>query len=209
MGNRTIAQINCYTCGMVQRDCICHLKQEINLQTRVSVIIPVSEWHKSSNTGRLVKLALSNSEIFIKGKKQAPLNFRDTLCQGYENVILCPNGRILNQNFLDSLSQPLNLIVPDGTYYNARKIIRRNCEFHSLPKLSLPYLCESQYHLRKGMKASYLSTLEAIARAMSIIEGEHIQNILEVIFQEKVNRLLKQKGAHHRFECSVQSQLKS
>lgn len=66
----------------------------------------------------------------------------------------------------------LLLIVPDGTWRKARKIIHANPVLGGLPRFSLPAGAPSAYRVRKAREPAAVSTLEAIVRTLSILEPE-------------------------------------
>ena len=64
------------------------------------------------------------------------------------------------------------LIVPDGTWRKARKIVHLNPVLGTLPRLSLPPGEPSEYRVRKAPGGAAVSTIEAIARALKALEPE-------------------------------------
>ena len=62
------------------------------------------------------------------------------------------------------------LIVPDGTWRKARGIVGANPVLATLPRLGLPPGEPSAYRIRKASEPGALATIEAIARALAILE---------------------------------------
>jgi len=62
------------------------------------------------------------------------------------------------------------LIVPDGTWRKARKIIHANPVLNTLPRFGLPPGEPSEYRVRKASEPAAVSTIEAIVRALEILE---------------------------------------
>lgn len=67
--------------------------------------------------------------------------------------------------------RPLRLIVPDGTWRKASKILHCNPFLAALPRVTLPPGLQSRYRLRRAPMAGALSTLEAIVGALNLLEG--------------------------------------
>lgn len=67
---------------------------------------------------------------------------------------------------------PTLLIVPDGTWRQARRIVQANPILETLRRLSLPEGEPSRYRVRKARETAAVSTLEAIVRALSMLEPE-------------------------------------
>jgi DTW domain-containing protein YfiP len=63
-----------------------------------------------------------------------------------------------------------------------------------LPCVSLPRGEPSRYRLRFEAHELGLSTLEAIARALGLLEGPQVQRALEEVFEIVVERILWSRG---------------
>jgi DTW domain-containing protein YfiP len=81
--------------------------------------------------------------------------------------------------------QPVTLIVPDGNWRQASKVRNRVPGLREVPCVSLPPGAPS---------TSGLSTIEAIARAMGLLEGEPVRRALERVFHAMVERTLWARG---------------
>lgn len=185
----------CDSCRMYQPLCICDKIEKIDLKTKLSVIIPNLEFFKSSNTGSLVDVALKNSEIFIKGRKDSPLNADNIVKKDYNNFILYPGGLPLTKDFVNSLDKPINLIVPDGTWRSAPKIIKQEPKLYTLKRVTLSQPKKSRYKVRKSPVLERISTFEAIIYALDVIEdNQELTEELMNLFLIKVDRLLWLRG---------------
>jgi len=85
------------------------------------------------------------------------------------------------------------LIVPDGTWRKARKIVQMNPVLNTLPRLSLPPGEPSEYRVRKASEPVAVSTIEAISRSLSLLEPEQdFQRLLapfRVLVQQQVQAM--------------------
>ena len=66
---------------------------------------------------------------------------------------------------------PLLLVVPDGTWRKARKLLHLNPLLAALPRVTLASAVESRYRLRKAPGPGALSTVEAIVQALQVLEA--------------------------------------
>src|SRR3989338_10424437 len=66
---------------------------------------------------------------------------------------------------------PLLLVVPDGTWRKARKLLNLNPLLADLPRVVLPAGLQSRYRLRKAPMPGALSTIEAIVSALNTVEA--------------------------------------
>ena len=185
----------CNICRMHKPLCVCNISKKFNIKTKVSVIIPRFEWFKSSNTGSLVKVALDNSEVFIKGLRETPLNVDNLILEDYNNFILYPGGVPLTREFVDSLDKPINLIVPDGTWKSAPRVLKKEEKLHRLKRVTLVENKISQYKVRRTKVEGRISTFEAIIYALDQIENnQEMTKELMNLFLIKVDRLLWLRG---------------
>lgn len=67
--------------------------------------------------------------------------------------------------------KPLLLVVPDGTWRKARKLLHLNPSLAALPRVSLGAVAPSRYRLRKAPEEGALSTIEAVVAALDALEA--------------------------------------
>jgi hypothetical protein len=66
----------------------------------------------------------------------------------------------------------VTLIVVDGTWWQAKKVVRENPELARLPRYSFVPPSPSDYRIRKEPHESYVSTIEALAHVLGVLEGD-------------------------------------
>ena len=169
-------------------------------------MIVLMHWREQkliTNTATLASLALPNSEIHLRGQKGNPLEVEALIPPGSSPALLYPteDALELNEGVAQSLPRPLTLIVPDGSWRQARKVSFREKAFKDIPKLKLPPGPPSTYRLRHSLFAENLSTFEAIARALGVLEGKNIQERLEELFLTMVERILWSRGSLNSKDC--------
>jgi len=134
-------------------------------ETQVLILQHPSETAHALNTARLAALGLSSAELVVGEIVSLPADERD-------NYLLFPGPEAISLETLANSEVPLRLIVPDGTWRKARKMLHLNSELAALPRVSLPTGLVSRYRLRKAPAPGAISTLEAIVAALNILEGE-------------------------------------
>jgi DTW domain-containing protein len=148
---------------------------------------------KSTNTGRLAALCLVNSEIVVRGDGARPV---EPFAFDPETRPLFlfphPGARPLSRE--DGADRPVTLIVPDGTWRQASKVHKRVPGLAELPCVSLSNEGPSGYRLRRWPHEEGLSTLEAVARALGVLEGEAVRRELERVLRVAVERTLWARG---------------
>ncbi len=88
------------------------------------------------------------------------------------------------------------LIVLDGTWRQTRKMYAKLNSLHAVPKLELPPppLGEKVLRLRDSTFAAGRSTLEAIAEALTLLEGPAIAAPLHALHTLYVERVFRARG---------------
>jgi len=176
--------------------CLCTLIPNLNLATKLVIIISKRELRVPTNTGRLAALALSNSVVLRHGDLDHPYDVRQHLVPNKPSLLLypTPDAQVLSPEFVRTLGGSCNLIVPDGNWRQTVKMRRRDRHLAMLPVVTLPPGAPSGYRVRQETKAAGLATIEAIARALGLLEGPHIQTALEQLFHTMVSRTLTSRG---------------
>lgn len=171
----------CPRCLLQQRLCLCAEVPSIATQTRVVIVRHITEEFRSSNSGRLARLALANSEIVDHGVDGAPAQLPEL-----EGAwLLYPAGEPMA---VAPSPPPRQLIVLDATWSQARRMYRKLDRLRGLPTLRLPDEPMPAARLRNSPGEGRVSTIEAIARALRILEGEEPAAALERLFAVAVER---------------------
>lgn len=156
----------CPRCARPLSHCLCALVPRLSSRTRVLILQHPAEASHALNTARLAALALSNGELRV-GE-----TFPELAHGTYRRCLLFPGAQAMPLAELAQDGRPLQLIVPDGTWRKARRILHVNPSLAALPRVALPEGLQSRYRLRKAPMAGALSTLEAIVCALNILEGD-------------------------------------
>jgi DTW domain-containing protein YfiP len=178
------------------KDCICALIPQLDLQTRVVVIMHYREWSKPTASAPLIALADPRSEIRLRGEKDVPFDHHGLVLEAHQTLLLYPaeDAQVLSRELVAQDPRPVTLVVPDGTWGQASRMVKREPALQGLPRVVLPDMGPSRYRLRHEPKHGGLGTFEAIARALRILEGEDVYQRLNAPFEAMVERTLATRG---------------
>ncbi|MBC3303994.1 DTW domain-containing protein [Pseudomonas sp. SWRI18] len=159
----------CARCQRPTNHCLCALIPSLDSRTRVLLLQHPSEVGHALNTARLAALGLNNAQLVV-GEVFEDLA---TLLNppGYQARLLFPADDAQPLQAYAPEDQPLLLVVPDGTWRKARKLLHLNPLLAALPRVTLNDGGISRYRLRKAPGAGALSTVEAITQALQVLEA--------------------------------------
>ncbi|MFN3767541.1 MAG: tRNA-uridine aminocarboxypropyltransferase [Ectopseudomonas guguanensis] len=160
---------SCPRCQRPLRHCLCALIPELDSRTRVLILQHPSEVDHALNTARLAALGLRNAELRVGEVFE---DLPQLLAQpDYRACLLFPGEESVALSAYAPADKPLLLVVPDGTWRKARKLLYLNPVLAALPRVSLGTVAPSRYRLRKAPQEGALSTIEAIAAALDVLEA--------------------------------------
>ncbi|OOE47009.1 tRNA-uridine aminocarboxypropyltransferase [Salinivibrio kushneri] len=182
-----MARSPCRQCGFTYH-CICHCYWPLESQLQCVLVMHEDEAARQSNTGKLVKAALPHTQIEIWQRKQPPQALLDSwaradvspwllfpsddavpadrLFADAVRSISCADGSVSCAKTLattDAPHAPLQFVVLDATWQQARKMLNKSPWLHRLPRVSLPSTAASQYTLRRNQPEGHLCTSEAVS----------------------------------------------
>ena len=170
-----MSRARCERCQRPEGHCLCALIPSLGSRTRVLLLQHPSETDHALNTARLAALGLENAELRV-GE-----DFSETDLSAWDAWLLFPGE---NAVALDGLAarpstKPRLLVVPDGTWRKARKLLHLNPQLAALPRVVLPEGLSSRYRLRKAPAEGALSTIEAVVHALNALDAP--QNFDELL----------------------------
>lgn len=172
---------------------MCALLPRLSTRTRLVLLLHQLEDRKPTNSGRLALRCLPNSELVPLGAG-GPTDTPAAWAPGANAVLLFPHPEARPISSFVDPARPLTLVVPDGTWRQAAKARRRLPGLADVPSVTLPEGAPSSYRLRSDRRAGRLSTMEAIARAMGVLEGRAVEEQLLYVFRVMVERTLFSSG---------------
>jgi DTW domain-containing protein YfiP len=182
----------CGSCRMHETLCICALTPRLQTRTRLALLVHHIEHRKTTNTGSLAVRSLVNSELHVVGLPPGEAGPPPRFASPAVVLFPSPDARPI-EDFVDV--DGLTLVVPDGTWRQAGRARMRTAGARDLPCVTVPPGPPSRYRLRVERRPGGLSTLEAIARALAVLEGDHVADALLEVFDAMVERTLYSRGA--------------
>lgn len=175
----------CSWCALPLRLCVCAELPRLRTATSVVLLMHHVERWRTSNTGRIAVRSLARGRIVLRGvRDEAP---REPLPEG-RRLLLFPHPTAETLSPAHAADGPVVLLVPDGSWSQAQRTARRDPDAQGATFVTLPDGGASRYQLRKGPQASSLSTMEAVARALGVLDGPEIERALMVAFELFVER---------------------
>lgn len=202
MSRRDNAGARCPRCQVHASLCVCALIPSIATRTRLVLVIHRREQRKPTNTGRLAIECLSNSQALVRGHESSP-SAPFTWDGSTQPLFLYPHQDAIPIARFAASERPITLIVPDGTWRQAAKVRTRVPGLTDVPCVSIEPDAPTMYRLRRETRDQGLATIEAIARALGVLEGEHVRSALEKVFRAMVERTLWSRGQLRTCEVSA------
>jgi DTW domain-containing protein YfiP len=167
------------------------------METNVSLIVHVRELKLTSNTAQFAqKMLPQNAQITIRGKVHETFDPASLLTRPGRALFLYPHedAQELNEDFKQTYPGPYHLIIPDGNWQQARKVRQREEALRLLPAVKLPPGIRAEYHLRKAIHPEWVSTYEAMAHALGVLESTKVRDDLMSFFRVWVSHTQKARS---------------
>lgn len=173
---------SCNKCGLPIINCICNISPRIDTKTKIWILSTKREFSRPSNTARLLKLINPEStELILWERTNAPEKLIEYInSEEYEIYILFPidNDELSEIKFeYKTPEKTPAFIILDGTWKEARRILRKSDYLKKLPKISLNPIHKSEYTLRRGASEGELCTIEAAIEVLKLnyeFENAHL-----------------------------------
>ncbi len=188
--------IRCDHCRLQKELCLCGEFPRLDTRTRVVILMHSQELKKPSNTARWAHMCLPNSEIRLRGEIGKPLDLDGLQSDDAETWMLhlSEESELLTPELVKRTEKPIRLLVPDGTWGQASRLGSKLGKSMQARHVYLQSDAPTQYRLRSEHHPDGMATLEAIARALGIIEGVMIRQKMEDLFRRLVERELFTRG---------------
>lgn len=181
--------MRCWRCRQVVPLCICSLLPRLEHPTKLCLVLHRGEAGKPTNTGHLARRSLVGASQHIYGEAepwQKGLDFA-----GKQVAVLYPSDDAV---VLGEASAPDILIVPDGTWAQTTRMVKRDELLASLPRVRLPSVEKVGHRLRRNPRPDGLMTLEAIGVAYGAMGSPKIEEALRGLFTVLAERTMFLRG---------------
>ena len=153
--------------------CYCALLQRLPTRTHVLVLQHPRERRVGIGTARMAQLALPNSVLRVGIDFASDPIVTATLAGAAPSYLLFPGPEARDVRELAALAQPITLVVVDGTWSQARTLVRVNPALAALPRIAFTPQKRSHYdRIRKEPDELCVSTIEALAEVLGVLEPD-------------------------------------
>ena len=183
----------CERCLFTPSTCICGAIKRLTNKVSVVILQHPSEEKIAKNTAKLLNLSLTDCKI-IKGENNTDFAMLNSL-PVKSTVLLYPNEHATyldDTNPKQALNNITHLIVIDGTWKKAYKILQLTPLLTKFKTVSFKQLPQNRYAIRKAPRADSLSTLEAVAHSLLLIEQLNpapLYNLLDELIQKQTQHM--------------------
>ncbi len=166
----------CPGCHLPMLNCLCPYAATADSEARVWLLTHPMEHHKPTNTGRLIRDVLPDTEVFTWYRTAPDERLLALLAdERFAPFVVFPDDqpdyaeRVVG---IDAVTEakaagriPVYLLL-DGTWRQARRIFRKSPYLDALPVLPLRTERLTRYRLRKPASAAHLCTAEVAAELL-------------------------------------------
>lgn len=161
---------DCPICGYPLKACLCASIRRMQVKTELIVLQDPSEVGHAKNSVRLMELVIPETQVYVG---ETPMDFfvlRQYLANSNKPVYLVYPSENSELADSSSLAEEVILLLLDGTWRKAYKLLQLNPWLADFPALHLELESASNYTIRKASRSDSLSTLEASAMMLKAID---------------------------------------
>ena len=159
-------RVLCPRCRRPDRVCYCRHVVSLATRTRVVILQHPRERDVPINTARIASLCLPEADLRVGTRWERPFGDAER-----PPALLYPGPDAIDVEQAPP-PHPITLVVVDGTWWQARKLVRSNPELAKLPRYAFRPSRPSDYRIRREPKDEYVSTIEALAHVLGVLEGD-------------------------------------
>ncbi len=171
----------CSDCSYPLSTCVCEFVTPCSHNIKLIVLQDPKENQHPKNTVRLMQLCSNNIEVIIG---ETPSDFSSLISQ-IETAPKCfallyPSKSAVTLPKIDETANNIHtLILIDGTWRKAKKLYLKNPWLNQIVHFKLEDLC-GDYTIRKTSVEAGMSTLEAAAESLRILDGANTEPMLKL-----------------------------
>jgi DTW domain-containing protein YfiP len=162
----------CPRCKRPPRVCYCEALPRLETRTRIVILQHPREKDMPIGTARMAQLALPSAELHVGIQWGAQAAFMRAISDPARPAVLLSPGPTAKDILKDPPIGPVTLVVVDGTWSQAKSVVRDNPCLQDLPRYAFASPEPSQYRIRKEPKVEYVSTIEALMHVLGVLEGD-------------------------------------
>ena len=173
----------CYGCLRPLSRCYCHRITPLATRTRFAICVHPREYrHQKCGTGRLCGLALSRAELFVGLDFTAHEGLKALLHDSKLSPwLLYPGDDAVNLSsgapWVLPPGRELLVVILDGTWTEARKMLRHSRNLQALPRMAFTPASPSRFSIKRQPHPWCLSTIEAVYELLGALDASGHENM--------------------------------
>jgi DTW domain-containing protein YfiP len=152
--------------------CYCAALPTLETRTRVVILQHPRERDVPIGTARMASLCLPSSRLHVGVRWDEHPALARALADPAQPPILLYPGEGAKDILREPPPGPVTLVVVDGTWSQARTVVRDNPILQGLPRYAFAAPELSNYRIRKEPDDAYCSTIEALMHVLEALEGD-------------------------------------
>jgi DTW domain-containing protein YfiP len=161
----------CLRCRRPEVVCYCAHLPSLPTRTRVLLLQHIRERRVGIGTARMAHLALPSSVLRVGIDFSDDPVVAEMLADRTPSYLLFPSDDARDVRELAG-EAPITLVVVDGTWSQARTLVRVNPKLAALPRIAFTPRRPSEYRIRREPADHCVSTIEALAEVLNILEPQ-------------------------------------
>ncbi|OAJ94342.1 tRNA-uridine aminocarboxypropyltransferase [Vibrio bivalvicida] len=190
----------CPQCKL-QYQCVCHKLPSINTRFHLALLTHENEATRETNTGQWLDKSLSSTSVHIWQRTQ-PCDKLLAMLQSekYQAYLLFPGDKSVAvtqavAQAKQNSKTPL-FIVLDGTWQEAKKMLRKSHWLKVLPLIRINPTKNSSYQLRRNQEQGHLCTIEVGCEILKEVGQTEQANQLLTFFDHYMQAFKADKSGH-------------
>jgi DTW domain-containing protein YfiP len=201
-GKRSHNSVRCIGCRMHLALCICDAIPRIRSRVRWVFVVHPSERWKTTHTGRIAAQGLVDASVCFWVGRVSPFEpAPDPGAPGAAAVLFPPlpneSPAIPAGEWACAIEKrglrPV-VFVPDGTWGQCRKMVRRHERFQGMPRISLPEEARPRGGLRLECLRGGMSTIDAVAWLLEAVDGAQAAEPMSRVHRMMWERTMVSRG---------------
>jgi DTW domain-containing protein len=162
----------CARCRRPPKVCYCRALPQLTTRTRVVILQHPRERDMPIGTARMASLCLPASSLHVGVRWDRDAALAPLLRDPERPAVLLYPAAGARDILQDPPRGPVTLVVVDGTWSQAKTVVRDNAVLRALPRYAFTAPEPSQYRIRREPRDEYVSTIEALMYVLGALEGD-------------------------------------
>jgi DTW domain-containing protein YfiP len=162
----------CLRCRRPASVCYCAACPRLETRTRIVILQHPRERDMAIGTARMASLCLPQSELHVGVRWDGSNALAKALSDRERPPILLYPGPGARDILREPPEGPVTLVVVDGTWSQAKTVVRDNPVLQALPRYAFTAPEPSRYEIRREPREEYVSTIEALMHVLGMLEQD-------------------------------------